>query len=178
VTVVVDLGCHPLGQDSMEILRERFKPSLLYGFDPNPATRPFTGKVDDTLVVIDRAAAATYDGDAVLFCPVDHDTAITTNPSRAADLEDGGEFCETLTARCFDLSAWLGRLSPDVPPVVMKMDVEGSEYPLLTHLLDTGMIARVGRLLVEWHQLAGWVGKRQAVRDRLRAWPGELDTWA
>lgn len=35
--------------------------------------------------------------------------------------------------------------------IVVKMDIEGSEYHVLEHLIDTGMIHRIRDLHVEWH---------------------------
>lgn len=37
--------------------------------------------------------------------------------------------------------------------VVLKLNVEGSEYPILREMLDTGIIPRINRLFVRWHYM-------------------------
>jgi hypothetical protein len=37
------------------------------------------------------------------------------------------------------------------PGDIVKMDVEGAEYPLIRHLIETGADKKLERLLVEWH---------------------------
>lgn len=44
------------------------------------------------------------------------------------------------------------RYKPD-DYVVVKIDVEGSEYALFDHLLETGSASLMDELFVEWH---GW----------------------
>ena len=49
---------------------------------------------------------------------------------------------------CFDFSAWLREL-PTRP--VVKLDVEGAEFPILERMVEEGTDALVAELLVEWH---------------------------
>jgi len=48
-----------------------------------------------------------------------------------------------------DLSAWLMSLTAD--EIVMKMNVEGAEYHLLPHLIETGALNKISRLYVQTH---------------------------
>jgi FkbM family methyltransferase len=53
---------------------------------------------------------------------------------------------------CFDFSAWLLRTFTLQDDVTVKMDVEGAEYDLLEHMLESRAILLVRRLFCEWHQ--------------------------
>lgn len=51
---------------------------------------------------------------------------------------------------------------------VIKMNIEGGEYDLLPALIDTGLMARVDRLTVQFHNYdAGQVDARDAIREGL-----------
>src|SRR5262245_38375939 len=69
--IVVDLGCcsyqRNVGgvewlEDSIQSLIKRFKPTVLFGFDPHPALPDAVGEVYGTSVITSRRAAWTWDG--------------------------------------------------------------------------------------------------------------------
>ncbi|XP_062213465.1 uncharacterized protein LOC133914365 [Phragmites australis] len=51
----------------------------------------------------------------------------------------------------FDFAAWLQRTASEQDYVVMKMDVEGTEFDLIPRMLDTGAICLVDELFLECH---------------------------
>ncbi|WVZ56630.1 hypothetical protein U9M48_007126 [Paspalum notatum var. saurae] len=51
----------------------------------------------------------------------------------------------------FDLAEWLKRTVSEQDYVVMKMDVEGTEFDLIPRMLDTGAICLVDELFLECH---------------------------
>jgi FkbM family methyltransferase len=51
----------------------------------------------------------------------------------------------------FDLAEWLMRTASEQDYVVMKMDVEGTEFDLIRRMLDTGAICLVDELFLECH---------------------------
>lgn len=132
--IVIDLGCyeHEVSR-SVEPLVERFRPRILYGFDP---LLPKDSKrlLDGTHCVLTRSAAWTREGTV----------GIERNGTRTRILEDGDE------VPCFDLARFIAAL-PRHERVVLKLDVEGAEYPLLEHLHAQGLDARLTLALVEWH---------------------------
>jgi hypothetical protein len=137
--IVVDLGCcgyerNGRLEDSIQTLVKRFKPGILFGFDPHPALREAVGQVYGTTVITSRRAAWTFDGGV----------GLTVNGNCTHVDRD-----EDTSARAFDFAAWVRSL-PDVN-IVLKMDVEGAEYVLLPHLIDSGLMERFSRLLIEWH---------------------------
>lgn len=52
---------------------------------------------------------------------------------------------------------------------LMKINIEGGEYPLLEHLLDTGLIHKIDRLQIQFHDFAERaVERRESIRSRLQ----------
>lgn len=127
--IVIDVGSEPYGPErSIEPLLERFQPTRLYAIDPQATEHP-----DDRVTTI-AAAAWLYDGAVTL----------DGTSGRANTLHLDG-----VRVPCFDFSAWL-RTRP-AADVVVKMDVEGAEVPLLRRLRDDGTDRLIRLLLIEWH---------------------------
>ena len=153
--VVVDIGCVSYAnEDSIQTLIKRFSPTVLFGFDPHPAMREGVGQVNGTTVITARKAAWTQDG----FCGL----VINGN---CTHLDDAGS---AAAVRTFDLANWM-MLLPDAK-VVLKIDAEGAEYPLLTDLLERGAMDNVTRLIVEWHTgeyANGYESDREAILSQI-----------
>lgn len=141
--IVVDLGCctyeRDIGgvqwvEDSIHAMIKRFKPAVLFGFDPHPGLPDAVGQVYGTTVITSRRAAWTNDEDVGL--------ALQGNCTHVdAD--------EVQRSKAFDIAAWV-RTLPEAR-IVLKVDVEGAEYVLLPHLIRHGLMDRFSHLLVEWH---------------------------
>jgi hypothetical protein len=143
--IVVDLGCcsYTSGnrlEDSIDTLIKRFKPAVLFGFDPHPGLRDTVGQVYGTTVITSRRAAWICDGDIGL--------ALQGNCTHVVPTRPWGNGLEATTA--FDIAAWV-RALPNVK-IVLKIDVEGAEYMVLPHLIGAGLMSRFSRILIEWHE--------------------------
>ena len=182
---VLDLGCFPHGHEvSIETLIDRFMPHELYGFDPFPELlegetvverrRLGAPGVFRTVVRLERKAAWTEDGE-VEIALVRGERAWDTTAMR--DKNSRGEWSgERLRVPCFDLSRFILAL-PAHAHLIVKMDVEGAEFPLLEHLLATGADSRIGRVLVEWHDQkmrGAYSHLRRELEQRLRC---PLEEW-
>jgi FkbM family methyltransferase len=52
---------------------------------------------------------------------------------------------------------------------LMKLNIEGAEYDLLDHMLDTGIISRVADLQIQFHRfIPDAEARRNTIRERLR----------
>ena len=120
--------------DSIHTLIKRFRPLVLFGFDPHPALPDTVGQVYGTTVFTSRRAAWTNDEEVGL--------ALQGNCTHV-DLNEVGR------TKAFDLAAWV-RTLPEAR-IVLKVDVEGAEYVLLPHLIAHGLMDRFSHVLVEWH---------------------------
>ena len=58
---------------------------------------------------------------------------------------------EVIQVECIDFSAWMkDNLSPD-DNIILKMDIEGSEFRVLPKMIDDDTMDYVNALIVEWH---------------------------
>jgi FkbM family methyltransferase len=166
--IVVDLGCFPHRDEiSIEPLIERFHPAVLYGFDPWPALVEGETVVGETRVVLRREAAWIGDGE-VEFARVrglrGWDSTVMRDKNEKREWTGAGDI---VRVPCFDFSAWLRELPP--PPIV-KLDVEGAEFPILEKLVADGTDVLVAELLVEWHddKMPEYSERRTALVEALR----------
>ena len=167
MSIVVDLGCFPHRDEiSIEPLLERYRPTVLYGFDPWPGLVEGETEHAGTRVVLARKAAWIEDGE-VEFARVRGLRGWDSTVMRAKNAQ--GEWTgsgDVIRVPCFDFSSWLRGL-PE-PPIV-KLDVEGAEFPILEKLVEDGSDALVSELLVEWHDTSA--RSRRAKGDSPRASP-------
>jgi FkbM family methyltransferase len=173
--IVVDLGCFPHRDNiSIELLVERYHPDVLYGFDPWPGLVEGETYVGTSRVVLRRKAAWVEDGE-IEFAWVrglrSWDSTVMKAKNSRREWSGAGE---VVTVPCFDFSAWLGGLNER--PVV-KLDVEGAEFPILERLHEDGTDARIAELLVEWHdeKMDDFAGRKAALLSVLRCPVAEWD---
>jgi len=71
---------------------------------------------------------------------------------------------------CIDFSRWVReRFTPD-DYVVLKLDIEGSEYEVLEKMINEGSIKLISKLYIEWHPALRRLSEdTQVVQDRLVA---------
>jgi FkbM family methyltransferase len=149
--IVVDLGCFPHWNEiSIEALLERYRPDVLYGFDPWPGLKPGENDVEGARVILDRRAAWIEDGE-IEFAHVrglrGWDSTVMRAKNSRGEWSGAGEI---VRVPCFDFSAWLRGL-PERP--IVKFDVEGAEFPILEHMVEDGTDVLVAEALVEWHDV-------------------------
>lgn len=130
MSTVVDLGCALRGEcNSLGALVERFAPERIYGFDP---AAQIVSEVDGVPAFITRSAAWLYDGEVEF---IEDNMGSRLGPSN-------------VFVPCFDFSSWLLTVEK---PVIVKMDIEGSEYDLIARMIVDETDKIVERLIVEWH---------------------------
>ena len=137
--IVIDVGCavHH-GHDSIRRLIGRFHPKLLLGFDPWPKLRPGTVNINGTTVVRSRAAAWVHGHGS--FLVLDGWGSYTDDVAPADE--------KIVQIKTFDLASLIEALPR---PLVLKLNAEGAEYPVLHHLVDLGLDAKLDLCIVQWH---------------------------
>lgn len=167
MTIVIDIGCARYGGDySIERLIERFRPDVIYGFDPNPeglfeaAMSADQREGRSVRVCLDNRAAWTFDGE-IGFRADGLNSWVTSDP--------GAE-----KVVCFDLARFIGELEGE--SIVLKLDAEGAEYDLLPHLIATGTDELLSLASVEWHVrgIEDAEGRRRAIEAGIRC---PLEEW-
>ena len=165
--IVIDVGCADWGGEiSLAPLIKRFRPRFLYVFDPTPAysarRRGFTD--GGTRVEILNAAAWTHDGTELL---------IGGGTRGSLLVGEWPEQRERHEVETIDLARFILDLDAQV---ILKL---GCEYRLLTHLIATGAIDRVERLLVERHhpEMNGRQAEQEAIRVALHTRGIPVEEW-
>lgn len=162
--IVVDLGCADWGTEtSVRKLAERFRPRVLFGFDPAQAMRARGYTIGPTRVEIQNRAAWVHDG-TVRF------TGQGTRGTVVAPLSGGGDDVE-----CVDIASFISDLGE---PVILKLDIEGAEYDVLAHLINRKVIGQVELLLVEWHaNVEHWERRRDVLLVSLEVFNVPVEGW-
>ena len=153
--VYVDLGAH-VGKTTEAWLLGH-PDDRVYAWEPNPACLANPRWLQLMAHFADRLeliAAAAWIEDTVL--PLFRSSTNPGNQSatlllgkRTGDVSYGPGCAVEVEAR--DFSSWLRGIVRPGDLLTIKMDIEGSEYQVLTRLIEEGTIHLVDRLLIEWH---------------------------
>lgn len=134
----------------------------VHAFDPTPRSKDWVGRhcVDFRFRFFDYALAGR-DGQLRLFQPknTEHVSASLNKSSHTSDI-----FFDAPCYRLMTVMSQLGHSHIDV----LKMDVEGAEYEIISDLIQTQAIDVIGQLLIEFHHWMPGIDKertRDAVRD-------------
>ncbi len=80
---------------------------------------------------------------------------------------------------CIRLSAFVDSMAKQFDQIILKLDIEGAEYAVLKDMLDTGVINRVSRLMIEWHYKKVNVPEEEhnALLEKLRDVGISIEDW-
>ncbi|MFE1577516.1 FkbM family methyltransferase [Streptomyces solincola] len=145
---------------NLGIVLNRFMHELpdheFYAFEPNaeliPSIRRHVEQAQDSArIEISPSAVWTHDGTIDLF--LGHHESSTVMPGKRVPpmYDQQIDYSSPVPVPAIDFSAWLRRTVSPGDHVVVKMDIEGAEYPVLTKLLDDGTINLISVLYIEWH---------------------------
>ena len=71
---------------------------------------------------------------------------------------------------CIDFSKWVNERFTLDDYVILKLDIEGSEYEVLQKMIDDGSIKLISKLYIEWHPALRTLSEdTMAVQERLVA---------
>jgi len=127
----------------------------IHTFDPNPGLVDFINEeLNSSLKQYDITAynvAVGESDDIVEFKATSYDDV--AGGTRNWFVDESMEGCESKMVHQIDLARFIEEKEWVKPKdfVVCKMDVEGSEFFLLDHLIKTGAINTISDLYVEWH---------------------------
>ncbi|MFE7837352.1 FkbM family methyltransferase [Streptomyces sp. NPDC057474] len=127
-----------------------------YAFEPNENLMPSIRRqveqaAHSPRVEISHSAVWTHDGTIDLF--LGHHESSTVMPGKRVPpmYDQQIDYSAPVSVPATDFSSWLRRTVTADDHVVVKMDIEGAEYPVLTKLLADGTINLVSVLYIEWH---------------------------
>jgi|GEM_PF-1120214 len=161
--VFIDLGTH-YGEGLARLARLiPLDPTWeIHTFEPNPACHSGEKLVRFHLPTnFHQAAAWIRDGEAE-FIQEEPRISRSGSPSDGGARADGWASClsgvrlpdrgldKQLTVKTVNLARILTEFDP-AAEIIVKMDIEGAEFAVLRHLVNSGAICRINRLFVEWH---------------------------
>jgi FkbM family methyltransferase len=169
--IYIDLGANH-GYTTADFMRAN--PNYIaFAFEPTPhlaekLRRNFAGPSN---VLVMEYAAWIWDGVVELFCGIESDQSTTVLTGKRSTPDWNVDYTRPHLVRSIDFDRWLRENTSDDDEIVLKMDIEGAEYKVLSRCIDTGSIARVKVARVEWH----WnrypqfsQAEHERIRDRLR----------
>lgn len=165
--VFLDLGTH-YGQGLREF-RDRFKMDetwKIHTFEANPETfKIFTKDYLNQTPNVQAYNAAVSDHNGHITVnletpPNEGDTGqgtsvISMDQWNPWGLADGGpdvtHFKRQVDVPCFDFSSFIRESFSKDDNIIVKMDIEGSEYDVLEKMVADGTIEYINHMSVEWH---------------------------
>jgi FkbM family methyltransferase len=169
------------GSNTCKVLEERVKSGLeaeFFAFEPQPE-----------LVACVDAVRSRHPGVPIRFFPkavwveegtLDFYLATEWGPNHrgGSTLLEGHvknaakvDYSHPVAVECVDFSRWLRRNFSRWDHLVVKMDIEGAEYPVLEKMIADGTIDFVDELIVEFH----WHMNETLSRERHDALLAALD---
>lgn len=139
----VDCGGHD-GRSVRKFLESGTPYDKIYSFEPNPA---FAECYDELPVEFSSSVVWIHDGFVDFYLGTDGHM----QGSSVYGHKSTGELSACpIRILCIDLSRWIERLNR-THSIILKMDVEGAEYPILRKMLKDNTLSCVSSLLVEFH---------------------------
>lgn len=147
----IDLGCND--GDSVEQFRNWRMLAFpnkdqwyIRAFDPNPNFKERWETMKDKYTYFENSAAWIADG-AIPVAIEDTEASLGTTvmPGKKRIWDNSVK----IPCKAFDFSEWLKQFKDDY--VVVKMDIEGAEFPVLDKMIKDGTITIPDKLLVEFH---------------------------
>jgi FkbM family methyltransferase len=133
-------------------------------YEPNDFCNLEEELSDLPFVQVNKKAVWVHDGTVAFYRTISH------KDGRAADVKNDGicyidegssvlglnsgdvRSCvqEIINMECVDISGIINKYDQD-DYIVVKMDVEGSEFELVRKLLKDGMVSKINEFYIEWH---------------------------
>jgi FkbM family methyltransferase len=162
--VFLDLGTH-YGQGLRDfIIKHKMNESwIIHTFEANPITHViFKSKYQQFTpwVISHNVAVSDRNGTITVNLESFENGEITGQGTSVISMDnwdpwrDGttpNHFIHKAEVPCIDLSQFIIENFSKDDNIIIKMDIEGSEYDTLEKMIETGAIEYVNTLVVEWH---------------------------
>ncbi|MDX0413862.1 FkbM family methyltransferase [Sinorhizobium medicae] len=140
-----------------------------WGFEANPLmVERLNKRFSGTHVAIIEAAVWTSNGNRPMFLGHPLSSTLVKGKKKVPQAPHFEiDYQKSVIVRTVDFSEWLRNLVGPGDTVTVKMDIEGAEYQVLQHLLETGAIDLIDELRCEFHQDRFPISKQrdQRIRD-------------
>ncbi len=161
--IFLDCGGH-FGEGLLALI-DKYKMDstwIIHTFEPNPAALV---KLEETVkslpqlnITLHKGAVLDFDGVAKF--------SVQTNSTGAGSIDalmNSGVCADPnsisfrphdtiINVKATDISGMVLKYSPE-DTIILKLDVEGSEFRILRKLLKDGLMSRIKHLYIEWHDI-------------------------
>ncbi len=148
------------GANTCAVLRTfiaRFPDFEFFAFEPQPDLRQdgerLIRELPDTRIVFFNEAVWVRDEEVPFFLATKwgpnyrgSSTLLHGHTSNAVD------YSAPVRVTAIDFSRWLSKNFTSEDYVIVKMDIEGAEYPVLEKLLSDGRLSTIDELIIEFHR--------------------------
>jgi FkbM family methyltransferase len=159
VKFFIDCGAHQ--GESVRLFRRDYPNAVDYkvvSFEPNPGMFPANNFPDVTY----HQVAVWTENTEVTFYQHEWSVGFSVYNSHPKSCRDG-----QFAVKAIDFSEWLKQNVTADDYVVLKMDIEGSEYKVLRKMFDDGTIDLIDKLYIEFHD--HWMRLEEGVHATLVA---------
>lgn len=160
--VFLDVGAHT--GESLEFFRNNWPDHAEYEihcFEPNPEHHHLFDNEDVTL---HKEAVWTEDGFRDFYIGKFPGGMAEGSTLMQKKISGKVDYNNPINVPVIDFARWMHATFSKEDYIVLKVDIEGAEYAVLHHLMDTGIIEYVDRLYGELHS-TGPSGRIQSVKE-------------
>lgn len=148
--IFIDLGAHK--GDTVKAFKgmDEYSPDFeLFAFEPNPNSK-IHKKAEKYGVTVFQKAAWIEDGVMPFYTNPKHldcqgGTLLKEKTSGGLDKN------HPLMVETVDIGKWIKDNFASTDTIILKMDIEGAEYKVLSKMVDDGSIAYIDKLYIETH---------------------------
>jgi FkbM family methyltransferase len=163
--IFLDCGTHyGEGLEQISNIHKMDSSWEIYTWEANPhAHRIFKNKNKSDLNITSyQSAVSTFDGTIPLSIEIlpntDYRTSVTGEATTVVDLglvhkttSYGNTFSTQMNVACIDFSKWISKNCSLEDLIIVKLDIEGSEYSILEKMIEDETVKLVDEIYIEWH---------------------------
>lgn len=153
--VFIDGGAH--AGESVSFYLDKnpiLKDSTVYFFEPNPQyASVLQGMENNKNYKIIYRPEALWNKNETLSFYIAKDQWGDVGSTILADKKEKLELDRPLKVKAIDFAEFLKTNFSDKDYLIVKLDIEGAEYKVIEHLIDTQAINLIDELWVEWHDM-------------------------
>jgi FkbM family methyltransferase len=151
-SVYIDLGANK--GDTVAAYLQQNPNASVFAFEPNPQLAEVLRLrfAERPAVTVLEAACWIIDGTTRFY--IGHDDSSTLIEGKVSNSQFPQfdiDYRNYTTVKTLDFARWLLENFSQSNDIVVKMDIEGSEYKVLQRLLDTDVIDLIREIRCEWH---------------------------
>ncbi len=153
----IDLGCY-IGEMIAKAQKEYPDFDQYIGFEAVPALfkKSYYRFIHDKKVKIYNGAVSNRDGSTTLYLNLRRNKSNSKTFGKGSSLLKSkltGHLSKkrTLKVKEIDFARYVINNFSKKDYIVLKIDIEGKEYDLLEHMIETGAIYYINKIFCEWH---------------------------